>query len=139
MRNETAPPSGSRPIRGTHCRQWVSSRSVDLLPIIKMLQTIFISNSKKNFSEEKRLGSLRLTGIYQAEPSNGPPSCTTPRQLTIYVLNNFYFFIFPSHQNDRSILAIIIGTKSMQNNISIPILLLGVQLIYIISYASVFA
>ena len=55
-------------------------------------------NYKGTFSEQKRLSCLNLSGTYYGQPSNRPPSCNTPRQLTIYVFSfiNFSFMSFIS-------------------------------------------
>ena len=44
----------------------------------------FISNTQELLNEHKRLTSHNLSGTYQGESLTRPPSCTTPRQPTIY-------------------------------------------------------
>ena len=48
--------------------------------------SVLIFNSRELFSECKKLMGLNLSGTYQGESSNRPPSCTTSRQLTIDIL-----------------------------------------------------
>ena len=50
----------------------------------KINQVFFICTTMELFSEQKRLTSLNLSGIYQGEPRFRPPSCTTLQQQTIY-------------------------------------------------------
>ena len=50
----------------------------------KINQVSFICITMQLFSEQKRLTSLNLSGIYQGEPRFRPPSCTTLQQATNY-------------------------------------------------------
>ena len=64
----------------------INANSATVQRSIKITVLIFTYNSKV-FSLKKHLWALSLVGTPRDNLENRPPSCATPRQLTIYEEN----------------------------------------------------
>ena len=43
------------------------------------------------------LTSVNLSGTYEAQANTGPPSCTTPQELTIHTGDKFTYLVFSQY------------------------------------------